>query len=92
MKNKVLIKLIVPELDQEFDIFIPVNELVWKIKKLLLKSISDLANINLNQDLEYILMNKYTSEIYDNNTLIINTNIRNGSELLLFSKNKTIIG
>lgn len=91
MKNKVLIKLIVPELDQEFDIFIPVNELVWKIKRLLLKSISDLSNVNLDQSLEYILMNKDTSEIYDNNVLVINTNIRNGSELFLFSKYKTIM-
>ena len=39
MENKVLIKLIMPELDEEFDIFIPVNELIWKIKKLIIKSI-----------------------------------------------------
>ena len=36
MKNKVLIKLIVPEIDSDFDIFIPVNEIIWKIKKMLL--------------------------------------------------------
>ena len=35
MNNKVLIKLIVPEIDEEFDIFIPVNEIIWKIKKCL---------------------------------------------------------
>ena len=31
MKNKVLIKLIVPELDTTFDVFVPVNEIMWKI-------------------------------------------------------------
>ena len=41
MNNKVLIKLILPELDTSFDILIPVNEIIWKIKKLLVKSVSD---------------------------------------------------
>ena len=40
MNNKVLIKLIVPEIDKTFDVFIPVNEIVWKIKKMLIKSIN----------------------------------------------------
>ena len=34
MKDKVLIKLIVPEIDKTFDLFLPVNELIWKVKKL----------------------------------------------------------
>ena len=33
MNNKVLVKLLVPELNSSFDIFLPVNELIWKIKK-----------------------------------------------------------
>ena len=33
MNNKILIKLIVPDLDNTYDIFIPVNELVWRVKK-----------------------------------------------------------
>ena len=32
MKNKVLVKLYVPELDYSTDIFLPVNEAIWKIK------------------------------------------------------------
>ena len=42
MKNKVLVKIILPELDRSYDIFLPVNEIVWKAKKLILKAISDL--------------------------------------------------
>ena len=86
MKNKVLIKLIVPELDMNFDVFIPVNELVWKVKKLLVKSVSDITDIPLNLDTEYTLINKDNCETYKNNETIINTNIRNGSELLLISR------
>ena len=86
MENKVLIKLIMPELDEEFDIFIPVNEIIWKIKKLIIKSISDLSKTDLNIQDEYILINKDNSKIYTNNEILINTDIRNGTELFLISK------
>ena len=86
MKNKVLIKLIVPELDSTFDVFIPVNELVWKIKKLILKSVSDLNNINTFNDLDCVLINKDNSKIYNNNEIILETVIRNSSELILISR------
>lgn len=85
MKNKVLIKLIVPELDATFDVFIPVNELVWKIKKLILKSVSDLNNINITNNLDCVLINKDNSKIYNNNEIILETDIRNSSELILIS-------
>ena len=85
MKNKVLIKLIVPELDETFDIFIPVNEVIWKIKKLMIKSISDLSGVDLNSQKNYALINKDNSRIYSNNEIVINTDIRNASELILIS-------
>lgn len=86
MKNKVLIKLMVPELDVCYDIFIPVNELIWKIKKLIIKSLSDINNIPLNTNIDYVLINKDNCRIYNSNEVVINTDIRNGSELLLISK------
>lgn len=86
MKNKVLIKLIVPELDETFDVFIPVNELVWKIKRIILKAIGDLSNANIDTNIEYVLLNKDNSKIYNNNEIILDTDIRNSSELILISK------
>ena len=86
MQNKVLIKLIVPEIDADFDIFIPVNEVIWKVKKLVLKSIVDLTNIYLSDNVEYIFINKDNCKIYSNNEIVINTDIRNGSEIILISK------
>ena len=86
MENKVLIKLIMFDMDECFDIFIPVNEIIWKIKKLIIKSISDITNISLDMNNEYILINKDNSKIYDNNEIVINTDIRNGTELILFKK------
>ena len=85
MKNKVLIKLVFLELDEVFDVFIPVNEVIWKIKKMLLKSISDLTNVPVDLKLEYVLLNEKNGRIYRNNEIIINTDIRNASELVMFS-------
>ncbi len=85
MKNKVLVRLYVPEIDFAFDVFIPVNEIIWKVKKLLVKSVSDLTGGILDLESDFTLINKVTSEIYDNNSIVINTNIRNASELILLS-------
>lgn len=87
MKNKVLVRLVVPELDNNFDVFIPVNEIVWKIKKLLIKSVADLSGINLDINKKYTLINMTTGKIYTNNEIIINTEIRNVTELVLMSSN-----
>ena len=85
MNEKVLVKLLLPEFDTEYDILIPVNEIVWKIKKLLIKSVSDLEGIKLNMNVNYILLNKENSRVYNNNEIIINTDIRNSTELILIT-------
>lgn len=83
MENKVLIKLFVPELDTNFELFIPVNVTIYNIKELVIKSIPDIINFNFDAKSNYILINKVTSRIYSNNEIVINTDIRNASELIL---------
>lgn len=86
MNNKVLVKLIVPEIDDEFDVFIPVNEVIWKIKKMLVKSINDVDGVNFDMKKDYILVKKDNNRVYKNNEIVIDTDIRNASEILLVSK------
>lgn len=88
MNNKVLVKLNVLELDNQYDMFIPVNEVVWKVKKLILKALSDMVDSSININESYVLMNKDNSKVYSNNELIINTDIRNATELVLFKDSK----
>ena len=85
MENKVLIKLFLPEFEKSFDVYIPVNEVIWKVKKLLAKSVSDLCDVNLNS-VDYLLLNKTSGKIYQNNEIVLNTDIRNATELLLISQ------
>lgn len=86
MNNKVLVKILFVEWDESFDVFLPVNELIWRLKKLILKSISDLTRNDLDNYADYILINKNNSIIYDNNEILIDTDIRNGTELLLIKR------
>ena len=81
MNNKVLIKLIVPSLDKAYDLFIPVNETIYKIKKLILESLNDIDTNMLN--VSYVLINKINSRVYNNKEIVINTDIRNATELML---------
>ena len=85
MNNKVLIKLIIPEFDLSYDLFIPVNEVVWKLKRLIMKSIQDLSGVSIKNIDEALFINKDNSRIYNNNEIVINTDIRNGTELILMS-------
>lgn len=81
MNNKVLIKLIVPSLDKSYDLFIPINETIYKIKKLILESLNDIDTNMLN--VSYVLINKINSRVYNNKEIVINTDIRNATELML---------
>lgn len=90
MKNKVLVKINFPELSISFELFIPVNEVIWKIRTLIFKAVQEiyaLKNINKN----VYLINKQTGQLYDNNLIILDTDIRNGTELLIVSYEKTKI-
>ncbi len=83
MNNKVLVKIIFPELDREFDLFIPVNEQIWKINKMVVKSVFDLSGIRLEPNFEYLFMNKQSGKFYDGNESVLDTDIRNGTEIVM---------
>lgn len=86
MKNKVLIKLDAFALDSTYDVFIPVNEVMWKVKAMLVKCVCDIEHLPFNPQDNYLLINKKDGKVYDNNITVIDTDIRNGSELLLIAK------
>ena len=85
MKTKVIIKAIFPSLDRCYDIKIPVNEVLWKVCKLLSKAIYDMNGINIDvMGSSFVMMNKTTGTIYNLNTTVIDTDIRNGTEIVFF--------
>ena len=83
MKNKVLVELLVPDIEKKYNIFIPLNKTVGNVIILLSKSISELNNnANINFD-KACLYNSETCLTYKPEQIIRESNIRNGSVLIL---------
>ncbi len=79
-ENKILINMYILSLGKNFELFIPVNEKVGNIIKLLKSVFIDSINLSANS----ILMNADTGSCYKNNDLIRNTDIKNNSRLIFF--------
>lgn len=90
MKNKVLIRAIFPSINKEYDIKIPVNEAIWRVSKLVVKAIYDMNGMKYDTvNDSFIIINKTTGNIYDMNSVVIDSDIRNGTELLFLKHKKS---
>lgn len=83
MKNKVLIELIVPDIDEKFNLYIPINKRIGNIIILLNKAVKELTNGLYDGNNKTTLYNRATNERYAVNSLVRETNIRNGTILIL---------
>lgn len=82
MENKVLVKLYLPELEIDFDIYLPISKRIGNIINLIIKAINEMGYY-YNNDKTKSLYSRNTGEKYLINSLLFDTNIRNGSELVL---------
>lgn len=85
MKNKVLVKLKVPAIDQEFDVYLPINRKIGNIIDLLNESIVEMTNGEIKLSKKNSLINGITNENYCADKQLIETDIRNGSILILLA-------
>ena len=81
--DKVLVKIYVPSIEEQYDILIPLNRRIYNVIKLLVKAINELSNGYYEPDNKPVLYNKITAIPYDENLSIRESNIRNGTELIL---------
>ena len=84
MHTKVLIELIVPDLEKNYSILLPINKTIGNTIILLNKALREL---NDNQNLfigdNNCLYNQRTNMRYNSNLLIKDTDIRNSTKLIL---------
>ena len=83
MKNKILIELIVPEIDAKYNLYIPINKKVGNIIVLLNKAIKELSDGVYDGTSKTSIYDRETGERFSVNSLIRETTIRNGSKLIL---------
>ena len=82
MNNKVLVEIIVPEIDRKFSVFLPINKKIGNIIILINKAIYELDNNHIKNTNS--LYNRETGRKYEVNLLLYKTDIRNGTALVLF--------
>lgn len=85
MKNKVLVKLLVPEIDMHYDVYLPINKKIGNIINLLNEAVVELSNGEFMFSQQNSLINGITNENYMPDKQLIETDIRNGTVLILLS-------
>lgn len=82
-KNKILIELEIPLIEKNYDLFIPINKKVGTIKTLIEDALIDLTDNAYTPKEESNFYSKETGEIYDVNKTIRDTDLKNGSRIIL---------
>ena len=81
--NKVLVKVFFPRIDEWYEMWIPMNLNIASTISLLSKGINELNDNVIDSKELFILYNKKTGEYYNFNDIVQETNIKNGTELIL---------
>ena len=82
-KNKILIELEIPLIEKKYDLFIPINKKIGTIKKLIEDSLTDLTGNTYEIREDANLYSKDTGEIYNVNKTVKDTDLQNGSRIIL---------
>ncbi len=81
--NKILIQLYVPMIEQQYDIYIPINKTLYKVTIMLQKAIAELTNGGYIVQQNALIYNKNDGKIYNPNLVVKDSGIKNGEKLIL---------
>ncbi len=81
--NKVLVKLNVPLLEKEYDIWLPLNKKISNVIVLLVKAVNEFCGGYYTPKEMPLLYDKITGYAYNVNLTIKDANIKNGTEIIL---------
>lgn len=81
--NKILLEVFIPLIEEEYDVFVPVNKTMGTIKKIIEKGIIDLSDHGYTMKEDTNLYSKETGDIYNVNLKLTETDLKNGSQVIL---------
>jgi len=81
--NKVCVDLIVPSIEERYNVFIPVNKKTIEIIFLLNKAINDMTDGNFPISDNLSLINALDGTVYDVDNTFLESKILNGAKLIL---------
>lgn len=83
MNNKFLVKISVPLIERTYEIWIPATKKIGNLIQVLVYAIKDQSKGSYCPKNLPSLYNKKSAQMYDDNVRVIDTDIRNGMELIL---------
>ena len=83
MMHKVLVKLYVPIIEKEYEIWLPLNKKVYKVTNMIVKSVNELCGGYYTPSQMPMLYNKVSAKPYDVNLNVKENDIKNGTEIIL---------
>ena len=83
MDNKVLIELYIPLIEKSYDLYIPINKKIGTVKKLIEEGLIELTDNAYKKSEDANLFSKETGKIYNVNDTVRDTDLKNGSKIIL---------
>lgn len=83
MNNKILVELEIPLIEKKYDLFIPINKKIGTIKTLIENALVELTDEAYVPKKDTNFYSKETGEIFDVNKTVRDTNLKNGSRIIL---------
>lgn len=81
--SKILVEVYVPSANLTYDVYIPIESKISEITQLISNAITDVSDNKYRQGLEITLCDFSTGKEYDKNLRVFETNMDNGSKLML---------
>ena len=85
MKNKILVNISIPEIDKKYDMYLPLNKKVSTIIRLVEKTINQMNDEKISLSKNRLLIIYKLGIRVEEDLLLKDTPIKNGSKLLLLS-------
>ncbi|MCI5790213.1 MAG: hypothetical protein MR031_05955 [Tenericutes bacterium] len=82
-KNKILICLYIPLIEKSYDLFIPINKKIGTVKRLIEEGLVELTDNSYIIKENTNFYSKDTGDIYDVNLAVRDTDLKNGSKVIL---------
>ena len=81
--NKILIELEIPLIEKTYDLYIPINKKIGTIKNLIEDSLIELTDNAYSIKPDSNFYSKETGQVYDVNKNVRDTDLKNGSRIIL---------
>ena len=83
MNNKLLVTVIVPLLEEKYEVFIPIGKRVSDIIKLLEKALKEMTNGYYPDKEDSVIIDAESGNVFDVNITVKETKMINGSKIIL---------